>query len=371
MAEPLTSSDIIRERMGFGVSPLASMETRRSYAAAGLSPLGTQERERFEEGRGISPMATRQEQEAWKQAEFMAGRREQAPISYGGIGDRPIGTSRRDIRMQAEWDKQQQEQLQKQRIMQEMDLRQKEYEMQQRDQQLQESDFYYNRGLKEAEQKLQAEQRSQATSIIGALNQLDPRDPDYRKKVGDVFASNPLGATDDGALKVAEKYGVVNELYMESAKTQATGIKEAQDKYAEDMQKLMESGVTEEELPQYINPRSPVGLPMFDPLKVAARLGTTKAQEKAETKTTKEETSKEKVGLDYQQAAAELNEVLMAGGEPESAQTKVAGLRARYKAITGEEAPEVLPQPQNEKQRARLPSGTFYLDPKGVRRQIP
>lgn len=129
MAEPLTSSDILRERMGFGVSPLASQETRRAYAAAGLSPLGTQERERFARGGALSPMATQQEQEAWKQAEFMAGSREQAPISYGGIGDRPVGTSRRAIRMQAEWDKQQQEQLQNQRLMQQMDMEQKTYEI--------------------------------------------------------------------------------------------------------------------------------------------------------------------------------------------------------------------------------------------------
>lgn len=112
MAEPLTSSDIQRELMGFGVSPLAAPETRRAYAAAGLSPLGTQERERFESGAGISPTASPAEREAWKMAEFQAGRREQAPIEYGGIGDRPTGTSRRAIRMQAEWDKQREAQMQ-------------------------------------------------------------------------------------------------------------------------------------------------------------------------------------------------------------------------------------------------------------------
>jgi len=57
--------------------------------------------------------------------EFMTGRREQAPVEYGGLGDRPVGTSRRAIRMQAEWDKQQADMLERQRIAQQMDLQQR------------------------------------------------------------------------------------------------------------------------------------------------------------------------------------------------------------------------------------------------------
>lgn len=104
MARPLTSTDIIRERMGFGVSELAAPETRRAYAEAGLSPLGTKDRERLEEGRGISPMAGTQQREAFEQAEFMAGLRKEAPVSYGGLGERPEATTRRGFRRQQEWD---------------------------------------------------------------------------------------------------------------------------------------------------------------------------------------------------------------------------------------------------------------------------
>ena len=368
MAEPLTSSDIIRERMGFGVSPLASNETRRAYAEAGLSPLGTQDRERLASGGGISPMASAQEKEAWKMAEFMGGQREQAPISYGGIGDRPIGASRRDIRMQAEWDKQQNEQLQRQRTMQQMDLDQKQFEKGLRDQQMQEDDFYYNRGIKEAEQKSSAEQLSQATNIISSLNQLDPRSEDYQLQEAKIFSNNPLGAKDEGALKVADRYRAVNEVYSNAMKEQATGIKDAQEKYAADMQKLMEAGVTEAELPQYINPKSPVGLPMFDPLRVAAKLGTTKAQKEAEAKTTKEETPKEKIGLDLQQAYGELNALVLNGEDEGSAASKVAGLRARYKAATGEDAPETPLQPKSREEYDRVPAGRPYIGQDGKTR---
>lgn len=105
MAEPLTSSDIIREQMGFG--PSSSDEKRRA-AGAGISPLGTMERIRFEEGRGLSPMARKSEKEAYMASEVMAGRRDpmELPKSYGGLGERPEATTRRGFRMQQEWDKQ-------------------------------------------------------------------------------------------------------------------------------------------------------------------------------------------------------------------------------------------------------------------------
>ena len=118
MAEPLTSSDIIRENLGFG--PRTPDERQRA-AAAGISPLGTMERLSFEQGRGISPTASLSEKEAWKMAEFQSGKREEAPVSYGGFGERPTGTSRRALRMQAEYDAAQQEYLRNQLIEQQME----------------------------------------------------------------------------------------------------------------------------------------------------------------------------------------------------------------------------------------------------------
>lgn len=324
-------------------------------------------------GWGPSALASNEEKDAWRVASGERPRdiRNDPAFREWAYNEGGYAKSRRTMRMQQEWQKQQEEDVKMQAALQAMDIQQKQFEMGVRDQQMQEDDFYYNRGLKEAEQKLKAQQLSEATAIIGGLNQLDPRDPEYQQKRAKIFGDNPLGSADPNVQKVATEYSAVNEIYSNAMKEQATGIKEAQEKYAEDMQKLMESGVTEAELPQYINPQSPVGLPMFDPLKVAAKLGETKAQEKAEAKTTKEETPKEKINLDLQQAYGELNEILMAGGDPESASSKVAGLRARYKAATGEDAPEVFPRPQTPKQKERLPSGAFYYDPQGVLRQKP
>lgn len=289
------------------------------------------------------------------------------PEDWGG---RPKGTSRRAIRMQAEYDKRREQMIEEAQTLRSMDIQQKQFEMGLRDQQMQEDDFYYNRGLKEAEQKLQAQQLSEATAIINGLNQLDPKDPDYQKKRSSIFGDNPLGAADPNVQKVATEYSAVNDIYTSAMKEQTTGIQAAQEKYATDMQKLMEAGVTEEELPQYINPKSPVGLPTFDPLKVAAKLGTTKAQKEAEAKTTKEETPKQKIGLDLQQAYGELNALLLGaeGADASSAESKVAGLRARYKAATGEEAPEVPFQPKSREEYDRVPAGKPYIGQDGKTR---
>lgn len=370
MAEPLSSSDIWRIQRGFGVSELASPEEKKRFADAGIAPLTTGARQRFEEGRGISPMAGATEKEAWVAAEVMAGQRDpmELPKAYGGLGERPEATTRRNLRRQQEWDAQYKLLIDQQEAAKKEEVAAKEMEMRTRDQSLQENEFYYNRGLKEAEQKLKAQQLSEATAIISGLNQLDPRDPEYQKKRSAIFGNNPFGAADPNVQKVATEYSAVNDVYSNAMKEQASGIKEAQDKYAQDMQSLMEAGVPEEDLPQYINPKSPVGLPMFDPLKVAAKLGTTKAEREAETRATKEETPKEKIGLDLQQAYGELNSLLLSGEDEVAAASKVEGLRARYKAATGQDAPEVPFQPKSKEEYDRVPAGRPYIGQDGKTR---
>lgn len=83
-----------RRQWGWGPSPLAGPEERSAYQALQVFP------------------------------EIQAGRATVAnlPESYGG---RPTGTTRRAIRMQAEWDKSQQAALENQRLMQQMDLQQR------------------------------------------------------------------------------------------------------------------------------------------------------------------------------------------------------------------------------------------------------
>ena len=98
MANGLTESDMSRLRLGFGVRP--DTDSRRRAAAAGIAPLTTSEKIRRDWGWGPS---SREEQKAFQAAEVIerGGPISEMPVEYGG---RPTGTSRRALRMQAEYD---------------------------------------------------------------------------------------------------------------------------------------------------------------------------------------------------------------------------------------------------------------------------
>ena len=346
--------------MGFGVSPLASMETRRSYAAAGLSPLGTQDRERFAAGAGISPMASRADEGAWKMAEYMSGRREQAPVEYGGMGDRPIGSSRRAIRMQAEWDKQQEENLKMQATMQSMDIQQKQFEMGLRDQQMQENDFYYNRGLKEAEQKLKAQQLSEATAIIGGLNQLDPRDPDYQKKRSAIFGNNPLGAADPNVQKVAAEYSAANEVYANSLVTQSEQQKKDAEEQAQIQADIIKYNLTPKQRARMLEENLPAGVVRYNPNKAKPIIA---EAEKAiegtkETKATEKES--ETKFDDYNKALATYEGL---AGNKEANPEAVAKALAEAR---GAAAVLRIPKVTSERDLQNYKSGERVLAPDGI-----
>lgn len=384
MADPLTSSDRQRERMGFGVSPMASTETRRSYAAAGLSPLGTQDRERLEAGAGISPMAGSTEKESWKMAEYMAGQREEAPIGYGGIGDRPVGASRRAIRMQEEYDKQRKAMLEERATLQAMDIQQKQFEMGQRDQQIQENTFYYDRGLKEAEQKLQAQTRSEATAIIGGLNQLDPQSADYQKNVAVLFSRNPLGAADENVQKVVSQYSDANELYIKSRATQSEQQKKDAEEQAQLQADVVTYGITPEQQKRMLEPNLPAGVVRFNPNAAKPIIAEAKlSQEGAkEAKTEEKAQSKEFTGLlrDQQKALATYNALLqpeleridsMTVSDVEKNKAKknvnlIPELKEAFAKVKGAAAVLDLPMIQDESDFSKYKSGDRVLAPDGI-----
>jgi hypothetical protein len=226
MAEPLTSSDIIRERMGFGVSPLASEDTRRAYAAAGLSPLGTQDRQRLAEGRGISPMAGKSEKEAFVAAEVQAGLRPESdlPEEYGGrpqvtVGPRfddrgqPTGTFRRQLRMQEMWDAERNRMVEEQKFAQQLESEQKRLTLSERNQTLQDRQ---EARLQAAEAKAQdlvsrvSDDADRAMNeLLGGVDEsgnptigLDPDDPNYIQRRNDLIKRYPKAPKDE-AFKLA------------------------------------------------------------------------------------------------------------------------------------------------------------------------
>ena len=285
------------------------------------------------------------------------------PEQYGG---RPQGESRRAIRMQEAYDVRQAQLLEQQRVMQQMEQAARQEQMFQLDYASKQYDLRtkQNEALFSAQED--ADRRAAEAAFTEFRNKLNPNDPSSIGVLAGYIAGDSRLAESPIAKNSYDYFAKASENSTVSinAKTQ----EEAQNKYAEDMQKLMETGVTEEELPQYYDPDSPIGMPQFDRRKLAARLGGSKAQEKAEAKTTKEETPKEKIGLDLQQAYGELNALLLSGGDEVAAESKVAGLRARYKAATGEDAPEVPFQPKSKAEYDRVPAGRPYIGQDGKTR---
>lgn len=212
MADPLTSEDIIRERLGFGPS---TPEERQRAAAAGISPLGTMERGRFERGGGISSMASKEEKEAWVAAEVMAGKRDpmELPKAYGGLGERPEATTRRGLRMQQEWDTRYKMMTEQQDAIRQAEMEQRKFVLSERNLTLQERQ---EARLQAAEAKAQEEASKISDDADNAMNELlggvdlsgntiaglDPDDPNYMQRRNDIVKRYPKALKDD-AFKTA------------------------------------------------------------------------------------------------------------------------------------------------------------------------
>lgn len=166
------------------------------------------------------------------------------PEEWGG---RPKGTSRRAIRMQAEYDKRRATQIEEQRALQAMDIQQKQFEMSLRDQQMQEDDYYYKRGLLEAEQKLKAQQTAEAKEFMGAVNSLDPRSPEYRDQLIELRKQYPLGTLDPTANSLIGEYDKVHSVYMEAEKETRRDQKQEQDWRVQQEAMASELGISVDE----------------------------------------------------------------------------------------------------------------------------
>ena len=208
MAEPLTSSDIIRERLGFG--PTSPDEKRRA-ADAGISPLGTMDRIRFQEGRGISSMASKSDRDAWVAAEVMAGRRDpmELPKSYGGLGERPEATTRRQFRMQQEWDKRYEMLKEEQKVARDLEKYNQQYQLQLDQEQRMQRDQDMDLQAKLAESAREGKVQKEASLMMDAMKGAVAPD-------GKVIA-RPIRPEDDDAIERLNnlagqfKYGIENK----------------------------------------------------------------------------------------------------------------------------------------------------------------
>jgi hypothetical protein len=160
-------------------------------------------------------------------ADLMVGMRPQSGITPEDLpedwGGRPTGTSRRAIRMQAEWDKRRERQIQEYNIQRQAYENDRSYGLQARDQMMQEANFQKTQEEAVANQKLKAQASLESANIISSINQLDPRSPDFESSVAKIMAQNPLGTTDEGVQKIVSQYNSASQIYRsaEQSRTQS------------------------------------------------------------------------------------------------------------------------------------------------------
>ena len=374
MADPLTSSDIQRERMGLGVSPLASTETRRSYAAAGLSPLGTQDRERFAAGAGISPMAGKKEKEAWIASEVMTGQRDpmELPKDYGGLGDRPEATTRRGIRMQEEWDERYEIMVTQQEAARQAAKEQREIEDSLRDRQLQEEDLELKRETRRTAQDIKHRTNQHVSGFLAGLNgggvdsagniipPLDPELPDYPKRRSQLIRDFPLATKNE---EVSPIIAAMDDIYNTRAaaeKDRTISMEEEGEEQAQINADIVKYNLTPEQQARMLVPNLPAGVVKFDPNKAKPIIAEAeKAIEgRKETKATEKES--ETRFDDYNKALATYEGMAGdKGAEPED----VAKARA---AVRGAAAVLKIPKVANEDNLQNYNSGDRVLAPDGI-----
>jgi hypothetical protein len=148
------------------------------------------------------------------------------PAEFGG---RPSGTSRRAIRMQEEWDKRREQQLQEVQMAQQMSMQQRQIALQERDQFIQDSEF--NRKLKEyeAEQDIRGQAEVESNNILDWLGgravdnqgnliaKPDPKTPEFQTEFLRRLSENPLGAELNKG--IVDQYMGANKTYLDAQQT--------------------------------------------------------------------------------------------------------------------------------------------------------
>lgn len=169
-------------------------------------------------------------------ADLMGGMRPQSGITPEDLpeawGGRPTGTSRRAIRMQAEWDKRRERQVEEYKIQRQAYESDRTYGLQARDQMIQEAKFQKTQEEAVANQKLKAQASLESANIISSINQLDPRSPDFESSVAKIMAQNPLGTTDEGVQKIVSQYNSASQIYRSAEQSRLQSEKAEAEKRA-------------------------------------------------------------------------------------------------------------------------------------------
>jgi hypothetical protein len=321
------------ERFGWGPSALASREEQRAYQASILMP------------------------------EIAAGRASVAdlPEAYGG---RPTGQSRRAIRMQGAWDQARKQQLEEQKMAQQMEFERKQNMRAELDSAIKLYGFEKQQEQDLLNKRIMAQTEAAEANFFKFANTLDPNDPSAASKMADYISDNPALAQSDSAQKSFY-------YFQQASSNSAQALANQQQK--EINTKLSEArqlGIDNKELSkvQDIDPNT--GEVFTDVNKLQELIDTTKGQ-----RTLKEEERKESRGEyrpisteqaqdEFDVAKAEFDAVVDGGFDEEDIEYRRADVRlkraeAQLKVSQGKTKEE--PQKEKGYEVGKSYSGMIYL----------
>jgi uncharacterized lipoprotein YmbA len=156
-------------------------------------------------------------------------------------GGRPTGSSRRAIRMQAEWDAEQTARLKEEQMAMQMEKEMRAQKTEDLKYSILENNFEAQQKNESLQTKLQADLSSQRDNVFSALDNLDPRSSDFVDQIADIRLKNSLAFSDQNVVGVVEQFLKVNSIYMGAQKEQQQkqeGLQEKQDQRLTELTKL-------------------------------------------------------------------------------------------------------------------------------------
>jgi hypothetical protein len=147
------------------------------------------------------------------------------PEDWGG---RPSGTSRRAIRMQAEWDKKRATEIQEQSNLQAMDIQRKQAEIENAQETRAAAKYQSELDEARAQAKIDSEIETQRARFDSGLAELDPRSPDFLDQFAALSRENRLALESSSTQKVASQYLKINEIYRAGEETDAVSAEAKQ-----------------------------------------------------------------------------------------------------------------------------------------------
>jgi hypothetical protein len=181
-------------------------------------------------GWGPSELASNEEKDAYRvsQGESPRDIRNDPAFRDWAYTEGGYPKSRRQMRMQAEWESRQDEELKRQAALQAMDIQRKQTEIENAQETRAAAKYQSELDEARAQAKIDSEIETQRARFDSGLAELDPRSPDFLDQFAALSRENRLALESSSTQKVASQYLKINEIYRAGEETDAVSAEAKQ-----------------------------------------------------------------------------------------------------------------------------------------------